>query len=149
VTSNRAAQKVQNGTRGDKVLIAERTAIRQPERTSGATGPCERITDPFQRLIEWGAATRGGPPTGSVMLHREHRRTASQHYWSMSMSMSMSISISISIRQTDRQTNQTGQTHQPRRAKPASELTGFRQLQCSARERDGCRVQNAAERCSP
>jgi hypothetical protein len=28
--------------------------------------------------------------------------------------------------QTDRQTRQTSQTHQPRRAKPASELTGVR-----------------------
>jgi hypothetical protein len=49
--------------------------------------------------------------------------------------------------QTDRQTHQTGQTHQPRHAKPASGLTGFRQLQCSARERDGCRcrmLQNVA-----
>jgi len=60
VTSNQAAQKGQNGTRGDKVFNTSLTAIRRSEGGLPVRRePCERITGrgSFQRLIERGAAT--------------------------------------------------------------------------------------------
>jgi len=67
VTSSQAAQKRQKGTRGAEVLNSALTAIRQTMRGALVRRkPCERISGPFQRLIETRRSNMDGwPPTAS------------------------------------------------------------------------------------